>query len=68
MDSAQVLQDAVKRKVAFVPGGPFFPNGGGQNTMRLNFSNATNQNIQEGIYRLGTVLREKVGVEKAAQD
>jgi 2-aminoadipate transaminase len=65
MDSAEVLKYAVERKVAFVPGGPFFPNGGGQNTMRLNFSNATNQNIQEGIYRLGMVLNERVRAQKS---
>jgi 2-aminoadipate transaminase len=60
MDAADVLQDAVQRKVAFVPGAPFHPNGGGQNTMRLNFSNASPEMIQEGIHRLGDVLYERI--------
>ena len=56
MDAAVVLQDAVKEKVAFVPGAPFFPGGGGQNTLRLNFSNAKDEQIREGIERLGRVV------------
>ena len=60
IDSARVLQAAVEQKVAFVPGAPFHPNGGGQNTMRLNFSNATPENIRNGIFRLGKVLTEQI--------
>ncbi len=60
LDAAEVLTAAVARKVAFVPGAPFFPNGGGLNTMRLNFSNASPENIQEGIARLGQVLSEQI--------
>jgi 2-aminoadipate transaminase len=55
-DTREVLKSAIQRKVAFVPGTPFYPDGGGRNTMRLNFSNATPENIHEGIYRLGQVL------------
>ena len=33
--------------------------GGGENTMRLNFSNATPEMITEGIRRLGALLHEK---------
>jgi 2-aminoadipate transaminase len=54
-----LLKDAVEQKVAFVPGGSFHPRGGGENTMRLNFSNATPEMITEGIRRLGTLLHEK---------
>ncbi len=60
IDSARVLQAAVEQKVAFVPGAPFHPNGGGQNTMRLNFSNASPENIRNGIFRLGKVLTEQI--------
>ena len=56
--SKEVLQAAVEKNVAFVPGEPFFPLGGGENTMRLNFSNASPENICIGIERLGMVLRE----------
>jgi len=62
MDAAELLPKAVERKVAFVPGGPFHPNGGGENTMRLNFSNASPEMIREGIARLGQVLKAELGV------
>lgn len=55
-DSAKILQEAVQQKVAFVPGTAFHPCGGGENTMRLNFSNASPEKIREGIARLGKVL------------
>ncbi len=60
MKSADVLQDAVEEKVAFVPGSPFFSRGGGENTMRLNFSNATPAKIREGMARLGRVLKRRM--------
>ena len=56
LNSEEVLEAAVEQKVAFVPGAPFYPDGGGHNTMRINFSNATPEKIQEGIARLGRVL------------
>jgi len=58
MDSAEVLKEAVTRKVAFVPGAPFHPNGGGENTMRINFSYSSPETIREGITRLGFLLKE----------
>jgi 2-aminoadipate transaminase len=61
LSSADVLKTAVDRKVAFVPGEPFHPTGGGHNTMRINFSNATPDMITEGIRRLGEVIQERIG-------
>ncbi len=61
LSSAEVLKAAVERKVAFVPGEPFHPNGGGHNTMRINFSNATPDKIADGIRRLGEVIQERIG-------
>ncbi len=58
VDAADVLKVAVERKVAFVPGGSFHPNGGGKNTMRLNFSFSNPEHIREGIERLGMTLKE----------
>jgi 2-aminoadipate transaminase len=60
MDAAKVLKVAIEKKVAFVPGGSFHPNGGGENTMRLNFSFSSPEVIREGITRLGLLLRELV--------
>jgi 2-aminoadipate transaminase len=58
MDASEVLKKAIERKVAFVPGASFHPNGGGTNTMRINFSYSNPENIREGVARLGTVLKE----------
>ncbi|MDO9348923.1 MAG: aminotransferase class I/II-fold pyridoxal phosphate-dependent enzyme, partial [Anaerolineales bacterium] len=63
MDAAEVLKIAIQKKVAFVPGGSFHPNGGGENTMRLNFSFCSPEVIREGITRLGLTLREMVKKE-----
>jgi len=60
MDAAEVLKVAIQRKVAFVPGLSFHPNGGGENTMRINFSYSKPEAIREGITRLGMVLKELV--------
>jgi 2-aminoadipate transaminase len=58
VDAAELLKEALVRKVAFVPGAAFHPNGGGENTMRLNFSFSSPEVIREGITRLGTTLKE----------
>jgi 2-aminoadipate transaminase len=55
-----ILELAVEKKVAFVPGSPFFPNGGGENSLRLNFSNASEDDIMEGMSRLGEVIKKAV--------
>lgn len=56
--AADLLVEALKEKVAFVPGGAFFPNGGHTNYLRLNYSNMTNERIVDGIKRLGSVLKK----------
>jgi len=56
MNAADVLKAAVEQKVAFVPGQSFFADGTGQNTARLNFSNATPERIEEGVRRLARCL------------
>lgn len=55
--SAMTLFDiALKEKVVFVPGSPFFINGEGENTLRLNFSCSDEATIKEGMKRLGDAL------------
>jgi 2-aminoadipate transaminase len=61
MDATEVLKRAVERKVAFVPGAAFHPRGGGENTMRINFSYSSPEVIREGVLRLGTTLKELIG-------
>jgi 2-aminoadipate transaminase len=57
MDATEILPAAVENKVAFVPGSPFHPSGGGENTLRMNYSNATDEGIREGMSRLGKTLK-----------
>ncbi|MGA2613429.1 MAG: PLP-dependent aminotransferase family protein [Spirochaetia bacterium] len=51
-----LLEEAIKEKVAFVPGQAFFTDDCGANTMRLNFSNADEPMIEEGMKRLARVF------------
>ncbi|HEY4387534.1 MAG TPA: PLP-dependent aminotransferase family protein [Ktedonobacteraceae bacterium] len=60
IDSAQLLKDALEYQIAFVPGAAFHPVGGGANTMRLSFSGATPERIEEGIRRLGRLLHTRL--------
>lgn len=66
MDSGELLKEAVAQKVAFVPGTAFYPNGGGENTLRLNFSNASEELIEEGITRLADAIMRHLEAQPAA--
>lgn len=65
IDTAELLEDAVEEKVAFVPGFAFFADGQGHNTMRLNFSYCAPEVIQEGIRRLGRAIEKQLEKAKA---
>ncbi len=56
--SAKIFDEAVEEGVAFVPGQPFHPDNSGENTLRLNFANANEEKILEGVKRLGRVLHK----------
>lgn len=56
VDAAAYVTKAIAAGVAYVPGGPFFVDGSGQNTMRLTFAKEGDDRIREGIARLGAVL------------
>ena len=58
MDAVELLQDAAKHKVAFVPGYPFYVDGSGRNTLRLSFASMPPETIREGIRRLGMVIKD----------
>jgi 2-aminoadipate transaminase len=60
IDTKALMIKAVENKVAFVPGHSFFPNSDTKNTMRLNFSNMSEEKIVEGIKRLGSLLKEVI--------
>ena len=60
VSAKDLLPKAVELKVAYVYGEPFYPNGGGENTFRLNFSNAQPDAIVEGITRLGKLFKKHI--------
>jgi 2-aminoadipate transaminase len=62
VSSLKLFDRALAAGVAFVPGIPFYTDGGGDNTLRLNFSNSDKPRIEEGIRRLGRAIREELAV------
>ncbi len=60
VDAKALLDHALEQKVAFVPGAAFFAAGGGERALRLNFSYCPPERIEEGIARLGAVLRRRL--------
>ena len=62
LDAAQLLDRSINDAgVAFVPGGAFFFDGSGRNTMRLSFSLAGEQEIEQGIARLAALIAAPAG-------
>ncbi len=58
MDGADLLAQSLKtERVAFVPGRAFFADGSNGNTLRLSFSCADEAAIDEGMKRLGRLIR-----------
>jgi 2-aminoadipate transaminase len=55
VNARTLLEKCLEENVAFVPGGSFFPNGGNENTFRVNYSNMPEDRIKEGITRLGRI-------------
>jgi len=55
-DSTELAQQAAERGVGIVPGGLFFPDGRGTDSVRLSFSLVDEEQIDEGIERLGSLL------------
>ena len=60
INTNQLLQKAIAKKVAYVAGDAFYHDGGNYNSMRLNFSYSDNNQIAEGIKRLGNVIKEEL--------
>jgi len=60
LDAEELLQEALAYKVAFVPGVDFHVGNTGHNTFRLNFSHESPPIIEEGIKRLGQLLKHAI--------
>ena len=57
-DVMQLFDRAIEKKVAFVPGHPFYVKPENINTLRLNYTNADCETIKEGIKRLSEAIKE----------
>ncbi len=60
IDAEMMFKKAIAHKVAYVIGSAFFPNRDHKNTMRLNFTYSTEEQIKEGIKRLAEVIKEEI--------
>lgn len=58
LNAREILELCLVEDVAFVPGGAFFPNGGHENTLRMNYSTSSKERIEEGVKRMAKVLRQ----------
>jgi 2-aminoadipate transaminase len=61
IDTLKMLPKALERKVAYIHGRQFYPNGGGENEMRMNFTHPADELIVEGVRRLGGLIEEEIG-------
>ena len=60
MDSKQLLDAAIQELVAFVPGAPFYANNPAKNTLRLSFVTVSPERINEGIQKLGSLIKARM--------
>jgi 2-aminoadipate transaminase len=60
IDTTDLLARALRENVAFVPGRAAYLDGRGGSSMRLNFSGVGDDEIREGVRRIGKVVREQV--------
>jgi 2-aminoadipate transaminase len=60
IDTSDLLAKALRADVAFVPGQAAYVDGRGGSSMRLNFSGVNEDEIREGIRRIGNVIAEQV--------
>lgn len=64
IDAVKMFDDAIAKKVAYVIGSAFHHDGSGRHTMRLNFSYATHEEINEGIKRLAECVKDYIAKAK----
>lgn len=67
MDTRSLLAAAVERRVAYVPGTAFFPDGRGANHMRLAFCHPSEDRIRDGVARLGDLLTDEENLYRSLQ-
>lgn len=58
VNTRDLAAKALEQNVAFVPGSGFYPNGGNNHCMRLNYSGQSDERIVEGVKRLAALIKE----------
>jgi len=62
INTTDLLARALAENVAFVPGEAAFADGRGRSSMRLNFSSSTEEEIREGVRRIGKIVAQQVAL------
>jgi 2-aminoadipate transaminase len=62
IDTTDLLARALRENVAFVPGAAAYVDSGGSSSMRLNFSGSSEEEIVEGVRRIGEVVTEQISL------
>ncbi|MFR4276464.1 MAG: PLP-dependent aminotransferase family protein [Bacteroides thetaiotaomicron] len=60
VSAREILNKCLERKIAFVPGGSFFPTENKENTLRINYSNMPEDKIEKGLRTMGEVVKEYI--------
>ncbi|MEM7113274.1 MAG: PLP-dependent aminotransferase family protein [Chloroflexota bacterium] len=60
VNTTTLLEKALAQNVAYMPGGSFYTDGSGQNTLRLSFTLATKEQMKTGIKTLGSLFGEAI--------
>lgn len=60
VSAMKLFEQAVIAKIVYVPGDPFYTTGDNRNTLRLNYTNSTPQEIDDGIQRLASVINAAI--------
>lgn len=66
IDTAEMFHSAIEKQVAYVVGTAFYPDGGGRNSFRMNFSYSSMTEIEEGVKRLSEVISSWKGGREAS--
>ena len=64
LDSMAILEEAVKRNVAYVPGAPFYASNPKRNALRLAFVTVPAERIEQGVKTLGELFREAIAARQ----
>ncbi len=68
VNTRDMFDKAVQKNVAYVVGDAFFVEDHGYNTMRINFTHSSEEEIKEGIKNLGEVIKEEIEQKKREKE